>query len=172
MRKYLNLKEARQDRHAKLWTVIKFSVAYDRLVNCENFYEYKQSVADFNEARDKLANSSIQEDLFGTVFRFFRMKYYMEECDHNLSEEEQLLIINWKRIEIDYSKIVSNVATAYKTYWDSVLASYKRTSSRDNRIRYLIQKLEEFAEWPELKAIHGAVDEIHALRKHYAEMVL
>lgn len=50
--------------------------------------------------------------------------------------------------------------------------SYKRQSSRQNRISYLVEKLDEYAEWPEFKSIDGAVVQIQSLREHYAKMLL
>ena len=168
MKRLLNLREARHDRHNQLWYVIRFAVAYYNLENCEDFYDYKKSLADFKEAHSSLVNNPVQKDLFEVVFRFFRIKNYLGECEHSVSDKELFSLINWEKININHSKIISNILSSYKEYWDDVLASYKRSSSRNERRKYLIQKLEAFAEWPELKLVDGAVDNIRALHDHYS----
>lgn len=167
----LELREHRRERHYYIWAILRYMVCYDELVNSTNFYDYRKALANYNESLDRLKEDPPAEVYFDIAFRFCQTEYYKRKCEHPITQEETLIVRNWRDKTIDPNIPLNKVIGSYQVYWDEVLASYKRPSARKDRLQYLIEKLEEFKMWPELKSAPGLTDKINDLQQHYSGLL-
>ena len=152
-------REERRNRQNKIWAILRYVLAYDNLLTSADFYSFYNNLTEYENAKQKLWESSPDDYSLRTAVRFCRLEYYNGVCDHELTEKDIKAIYNWQSITIDIHDILTKVLISYKEYWDDVLASYKRQSARIKRLRYLVDNLEDVSkssyiqEYPDI--IHG-----------------
>lgn len=161
--------EARRERQGKVWAIFRYMNAYYDLLNSSDFYEYKASLSEFNESREKLKVEKPSKIHFDIAFRFCNIKNCIGECEYKLQDNDIIKVRKWKTDTINHSELIENVSKSYKEYWDEVLNSYKRHTARANRLKYLIEKLSEYKQWPELQVVPGAIEQIKILERHFLE---
>lgn len=166
----LQLREKRRIRQHKIWCILRFFISYQDLYCSQNFYEYRDNLKNYRDAISSLEKEDVMESDFRIAFRFCSIKNNTGKCDRAITQSEKEIALNWKDYKIDLSEVLFNVLVSFQDYWDEVVMSYKKPSARQNRIKYLIDKLEEFKTWPELKNISGLIAKISQLQRHYSEL--
>lgn len=141
----------------------------ENIVSSENFYDLDKNIGDFLYVRSRMQEEQIRltSDEIDAVIRLCRSYYVKGMCQHELSQNEIRNIHNWETYSFNDLFIINNVTVSFKTYWDDVLAGYKRPSARLNRINYLINHLNEMKHKETIQQLPNFEEEINELIQYY-----
>lgn len=164
-------RESRRIRHHKTWLILRYLVTMQDLCDSSNFHELQNRWEKHLDVKKEMANEELLNEHFNIAFRFCKIEYEGKRCKRHISIEEQQTIRNWRDYSVDISRISMNVIARYELYWDDVLSSYKRANAKINRIKYLVEELDEIK-----KESLMQVDEIQkcliTLQKKYSDELI
>lgn len=160
-------REERRNRKHKIWVVLRYMVAYNDLVESQDFHSFQNNLTEYENAKEDLNKYSPCADFFHVAFRFCKIEYYSGACDKALTDHDIQDVLNWRTNTIDKHKIVESVLESYIDYWDSVLASYKRPSARIKRLQYLVQNLEDVSKLSYIQEFPDILSRIKNLQDLY-----
>lgn len=161
----------KRERKLIIWRVLRYMITYRDLSSSSNFYEYKNNLAGHNHAVEELKISKPDKYHLEAAIRFCQIEYLCGRCDYELTQEDIDLLENWETITIDNNRILNDIVTSYKEYWDSVLDSYTRPSARIKRLQYLIQDLQEVMKMPFLQNTPNVLNNIKELQDYYQSLL-
>lgn len=164
-----NKRDKRHKRQHRIWTVLHFMEAYDKLMYSQNFYDLTSNTNEYNDAKAQMRKEHITQEDIEVAVRFCRMECFYGTCDHPLSPQEVSDIQNWQNIAIDEEALLNNVLLAYEKYWNSVLNAYKRTYARKNRLSYLVINLDELMTSPQIQKYPTIITKMSELQSRYAD---
>lgn len=166
-KKSLERLEERRNRHDKIWLVLRYMEAYQQFVQSGNFYDYQKNMTDYKSVIEELGKSHIDKYSIEVAIRFCRKEYHFGSCNHQLTEDEVKLVINWQTNIMDDYKVLKNVLFKYKEYWDSVLISYVRPAARTKRLQYLIVDLDKIMGLPDIQKYPDILQDVKCLQLQY-----
>lgn len=146
-------------------------ITYRDLSSSSNFHEYKNNIASHNHAVEELKISKPDKYHLEAAIRFCQIEYLCGRCDYELTQEDIDLLENWETKTIDNNRILNDILTTYKEYWDNVLDSYTRPSARIKRLQYLIQDLQEVMKMPFLQNTPNVLNNIKELQDYYQSLL-
>ena len=161
----------KRERKLIIWRVLRYMITYRDLSSSTNFHEYKNNIACHNHAVEELKTSKPDEYHLKAAIRFCQIEYLCGRCDYELTQEDIDLLENWETKTIDNNRILNDILTSYKEYWDSVLDSYNRPSARIKRLQYLIQDLQEVMKMPFLQNTPNVLNNIKELQDYYQSLL-
>lgn len=164
-------KADKRERKLIIWRVLRYMITYRDLSSSSNFYEYKNNLASHNHAVEELKTSKPDKYHLEAAIRFCQIEYLCGRCDYELTQEDIDLLENWETITIDNNRILNDILTSYKEYWDNVLDSYTRPSARIKRLQYLIQDLQEVMKMPFLQNTPNVLNNIKELQDYYQSLL-
>ena len=129
----------------------------------------RDNLRSFNESIIALANANITKRDYEIALRFCDFKFRRGKCDRSITQAEKDFLLSGKNIEVNCLEILKAVIVSFRNYWEDVLISYKKASARKNRLNYLVDKLGEVKDWPEICNDIDAVKEISDLQAFYSE---
>lgn len=165
--KRLEKREERMKRHHSIWLILRYMVTYRQLIQTSNFYDFKKNIADHKYAQGELRKAHPDSYPFEAAIRFCRMEYYYGTCDHQITDNDVKLILNWQSNIIDTHETLKKVLSAYKEHWDGVLASYVRPSARIKRLQYLVENLEDLMNLPDIQEYPDILQDMRELQNQY-----
>lgn len=165
--KSLEKREERRKRHHNIWLVLHYMVTYRQLIQSSNFYDFKNNIAAHKYAQGELRKAHPDSYSFEAAIRFCRMEYYYGACDHQITDNDVKLILNWQSNIIDTHGTLKSVLSAYKEHWDGVLASYVRPSARIKRLQYLVENLEDMMNLPDIQEYPDILQGMRELQNQY-----
>lgn len=166
-RKQLYTRDRRRKRHIRIWSVLRFMVTYNDLMNSENFYDFKTGKKAYEEAKGRMRKERVKENDIETAIRFCRMENFYGTCQYPLNNSEIEQLYKWQNIQINEKELLNNVIESYQSYWNEVLNSYKRPSARKNRLNYLVENLNEVLSLPYIQEYPDITEKIKALQHSY-----
>lgn len=166
------LRFARLERHNRIWLILRYFVTHEDLCNSQSFYEYRENLAEYQNAKKELDTSELTSSDFDIAFRFCDIKFKKGECERRITLQEKQIIYSGKEDDVNMANIIGGVIISYKEYWDEVLGSYKKESERKKRICYLVERLGEYKDWPELQGYPELVEKIVDLQKYYSGLII
>lgn len=169
--RHLYKRENRRIRHSRIWTVLNFMRAYTELVQCDDFYSFKNMTIRFNQAMGLMKKEHIQRSEIDVAIRFCRMEHHNGICQYNMCPSEIDRLHQWNNIIIDNHTILKETLCSYKQYWDSVLYSYIKLSAKKNRLKYLINDLDKIMTLPELQAYPDIINDLNSFQKDYSSQL-
>lgn len=142
-------------------------------MHSENFYDLDKSIGDFQDSKARLFEEhySPTNEEIDTAIRFCTIGYTLGRCSHQLTLNEKYDIYHWETYFFNNLFIINNVADSFKTYWDDVLADYKRPSARLNRVNYLINHLNEMKEKETMQLLPNFEEKINELILYYQSLL-
>lgn len=161
----------KRERKLIIWRVLRYMITYRDLSSSSNFYEYKNNIASHNRAVEELKISKPDKYHLEAAIRFCQIEYLCGRCDYELTQEDIDLLENWETKTIDNNRILNDILTTYKEYWDNVLDSYTRPSARIKRLQYLIQDLQEVMKMPFLQNTPNVLNNIKELQDYYQSLL-
>lgn len=161
----------KRERKLIIWRVLRYMITYRDLSSSSNFYEYKNNIASHNRAVEELKSSKLDVYHLEAAIRFCQIEYLCGRCDYELTQEDIDLLENWETKTIDNNRILNDILTTYKEYWDNVLDSYTRPSARIKRLQYLIQDLQEVMQMPFLQNTPNVLNNIKELQDYYQSLL-
>ncbi len=161
----------KRERKLIIWRVLRYMITYRDLSSSSNFYEYKNNIASHNHAVEELKISKPDKYHLEAAIRFCQIEYLCGRCDYELTQEDIDLLENWETKTIDNNRILNDILTTYKEYWDNVLDSYTRPSARIKRLQYLIQDLQEVMKMPFLQNTPNVLNNIKELQDYYQSLL-
>ena len=170
-RAILYKREANRTRKKHVWAVLNFISSIESITISKDFYDLEKSLSWFQNAKTML----FEDDYHPTskeidiAIRFCTISHAQGRCPHQLTSSEINDILNWESYYIDKS-VIMNVTASFKTYWDDVLANYKRPSAKINRINYLIDYLNKIKEKESLQQLPNYKEHIAKLISHYRSL--
>ncbi|MBF1079332.1 MAG: hypothetical protein HXL36_03075 [Prevotellaceae bacterium] len=171
-REQMRLRDKRRERKYTIWSVLRFMITYKALMEeTTNFYQFRDNYAVFKTAKGEMRKRHPDTNALNTAIRFCRMEYFYETCKHNITEKEIQTLYDWKNLTIDDAQLLNSVLINFDKYWKGVLNSYVRPSARINRIKYLIDELDEIKTMETILSYPNIVTKIDELRKHYESML-
>lgn len=159
------LKSYKRDRLISYNNLIK---AYYSLSSNElnSLYDYKSALKTYNKYRPCL-DQCIYEEV-GVSLRYCRRCQYLE-FDEEIDCPTPSSFI--KAIDLDFESILITTYNNFESYWDQVLVSYKRPSARQNRLAYLINRLDDELHDSETVKYPTVVDQISRLKSKYELLI-
>lgn len=167
-RKQLYTRDRRRKRHTRIWSVLRFMVTYNDLMNSKNFYDIRNGRKAHEEAKGRMRKEHVEENDIETAIRFCRMENFYGTCQYSLNNSEIEQLYKWQNIQISEKELLNNVLESYQSYWNEVLNSYKRPSARKNRLNYLIEDLDEVLSLPYIQEYPDITEKIKALQYSYS----
>lgn len=164
-------KADKRERKLIIWRVLRYMITYRNLSSSTNFHEYKNNIASHNHAVEELKISKPDKYHLEAAIRFCQIEYLCGRCDYELTQEDIDLLENWETKTIDNNRILNDILTTYKEYWDNVLDSYTRPSARIKRLQYLIQDLQEVMKMPFLQNTPNVLNNIKELQDYYQSLL-
>ena len=164
------LRERRRLRHYQVWCILRTVNSYSDLLNSQNFYEYRENLAAYNQSINTLKSENIEKESYETACRFCQIEYLKGKCNRHITLSE-FEILKSGNLEIDEIILLKSVIDVFKDYWDATLASYQKDSARKNRLRYLVEKLEDFKSWPEICKYAQIVESLSSLQAYYQQLI-
>lgn len=161
----------KRERKLIIWRVLRYMITYRDLSSSSNFHEYKNNIASHNHAVEELKISKPDKYHLEAAIRFCQIEYLCGRCDYELTQEDIDLLENWETKTIDNNRILNDILTTYKEYWDNVLDSYTRPSARIKRLQYLIQDLQEVMKMPFLQNTPNVLNNIKELQDYYQSLL-
>lgn len=139
----------------------------------KSFYELDKHIGDFLYVKSKLSEQQIYltNEEFDTTIRLCRILHSKGICQRELSQTEIHNIQNWESYSFNNPFLINNIAASFKTYWDDVLAGYKRPSVRLNRINYLIDHLNEMKNKETIQLFTNYEEIFNELIQHYSSFL-
>lgn len=168
-RERLKRRANRRLRQDRIWHILRVLTTYNDLYCSQNFYEYRDNLRSFNESIIALANANTTKRDYEIALRFCDFKFRRGKCGRSITQAEKDFLLSGKNIEVNCSEILKAVIASFRNYWEEVLISYKKASARKNRLNYLVDKLGEVKDWPEICNDIDAVKEISDLQAFYSE---
>lgn len=167
-RKRLYTRDRRRKRHTRIWSVLRFMVTYNDLMNSRNFYDFRNGKKAHEEAKGRMRKEHVEKNDIETAIRFCRMENFYGTCHYSLNKSEIEQLYEWQNIMISEEELLNNVLVSYQSYWNGVLNSYKRPSARKNRLNYLIEDLDEVLSLPYIQEYPNVAERIKALQHSYS----
>lgn len=164
-------KEQRQRRHTRIWTVLRFMVTYDQLINSEDFHNFEKNKDSYEEAFGCMRKEHIGTADIETAIRFCRLEHFYGICKYDLSSDKVNKIHQWRSITIEEEDLLGNILKSYQAYWDNILNSYKRPSARKNRLLYLIDDIEDILRLSFIQKYPTLIVKAKELQNHYTLLI-
>lgn len=160
-----------RERKLIIWRILRYMITYRDLSLSSNFYEYKKNITSHNHAIEELNASKPNKYFIEAAIRFCRIEFRSGRCEYELTEKDIDRLKNWDTKPIDTQKILNDVLTSYKDYWNSVLDSYTHPSARNKRLQYLLQNLEDVMNEPYIQDNPNVLQDIKDLYDHYKSLL-
>lgn len=164
----LLLREKRRQRHHKIWCALRFLVSCDNLLCSHNFNDYRNNLKAYRQAVAYLEEEGVTKSDFVIAFRFCDVENKSGRCERGITQMEKEDALNWRSYDVNHVAILKQVLVLYQEYWDDVLASYKRQSARESRLKYLVENLEEVKSWPEIQDYTEIIEGVSHLQAYYS----
>lgn len=156
--------------HAHL--VLSFIRSYHyNFCNLNSFYDYDNAVKEHKEIIDRLNGEEITNLGIKLAIRFCHLQYAKGTCDHLLSVDEENRLINKDWGYPDAERCVKPIIPVFKEYWDDVLRSYKRPSAKIDRLKYLVELLDNVGTKPLIQENKNLQNELLSLKDYYAQQL-
>lgn len=164
-------RDVRRRKKNKIWTILQFISSYSELMKCTNFYQFKNANAKFSQSIGRMKKEDIRMSDINIAIRFCQMEHYYGICEHELSPHETEQLFQWRNLVIDNNSLLKCVLLSYEEYWDGVLNSYVRLSAKKNRLKYLINDLEEIMALPEIQTYSDIIGNLKMLQEKYSSQL-
>lgn len=168
---YYKLREKRRRRHTQIWSVLRFMMTYRYLVNSNNFNYYEANLKSHKEAFGRTRKEHVDISQINAAIRFCQIEHYYGTCDYELSKDDINILKNIDTYTINEEIIMQKTLDSFKSYWDEVLSSYKRKSAYNNRLKRLIEDLDEQMTLPHVKKNEKIVANMRQLQQTYQQLL-
>lgn len=156
-------------RHRRVWSILQYMVAYQELMQTDNFYNIRNAIQSYKEAKGLMRKEHVEEYDIEIAIRFCRMENHYDLCHHKLSQTDINNLKDWRNFQLNEKELYNNVISNYEFNWRSVLDSYKRINAKKDRLEYLIEDLDKIVGLPEIQEYPDVINRINVLKESYTK---
>lgn len=137
------IKWEKLQRRTLRWSVIRQYTIATELKDSKHLSEFKNLLNDWYFVKDTINHVNdfnLNDHDFDVIRRFIRIEQEYGRCKYEIVPD--ITMDNYSNLqELNLEQFLLSVYNNFESYWEDVLKSYKRLSSKVNRLKSLITSL-------------------------------
>ena len=156
--------DEREKRNYNNWLAYRLITSYKDFMDSSSFYDFEKKSEEFSIIKKEALSKGLTNSNINVAIRYCRFQYYQKECNYKFKRADIKKLEQWKDLSVNDISIESLIN---KVYWDDMLLNYKGPSARVNRLKFLVENLEELKEKPYIRQSSVLLQKIQDLKTYY-----